>query len=550
MRGRLLPLLIILLAGVLLALGFPLAVSEAAAEQQKVIVDRIDDSARFASLAQFITEDDGWPGADDGGERLSTLKTELRRYHSLYDIRAGVFNPLGSSVAAAPESWRLPPDPQAADGAEDIPVPEGTSSLRGATSPKGKGSPEGATSPRGPAVTSSATDMTSATVITGPNGPGASARAGATAPVEVAGEEARAAYSEALNGRRSPDPRQVWPWERRRLVVASPVIRDGDVIAVVVTDSPTGHLRSVILHRWLLVAAGEGAAMLLAVGAALRLTGWVLRPVRVLDATTHDIATGRLKSRVAAAGGPPELRRLADSFNEMADNVEEVLEQQRAFVADASHQLRNPLSALLLRIELLALELPEDNEEIAAVRTEGKRLARVLDDLLGLALAEHTEADLALTDIGALAEERVASWRPTADEQGVRLSGDCPAVTGWADPVALSSALDAVIDNALKFTPRGAGVTVRAARCGEQVTVTVADEGPGLTEEELSRIGDRFWRSGRHQNVRGSGLGLSISRALLTAGGGSIGYRHHTPRGLCVDLTVPRQSPPAAPGPR
>ena len=118
-------------------------------------------------------------------------------------------------------------------------------------------------------------------------------------------------------------------------------------------------MRSRILHGWLLIVAGELAAMLLAVGAAFRLTGWVLRPVRVLDAVTHDIATGRMKSRVAAAGGPPELRRLARSFNEMADNVEEVLEQQRAFVADASHQLRNPLSALLLRIELLALELPE-----------------------------------------------------------------------------------------------------------------------------------------------------------------------------------------------
>lgn len=101
----------------------------------------------------------------------------------------------------------------------------------------------------------------------------------------------------------------------------------------------------------------------------------------------------------------------------MADNVEDVLEQQRAFVADASHQLRNPLAALLLRIELLALELPEGNEEIASVRTEGKRLGQVLDDLLDLALAEHAAADLQLTDIGALTAERVASWRPVAEEK-------------------------------------------------------------------------------------------------------------------------------------
>ncbi|MEV0323166.1 HAMP domain-containing sensor histidine kinase [Streptomyces sp. NPDC050658] len=468
MRTRLLPLLIVLMAGVLLALGFPLAVSVAAAQQQKVVVDRIDDTARFAALAQFVTERPTRAPGRGTDERRETLQTELDYYHEVYRIRAGVFFRDGQPMANAPATWFLPPQ----------------------------------------------------------------------------GEE-RAAFDEALRSRGSHNPRQVWPWQRGRLVVASPVIRDGDVIAVVVTDSPTGHMRSKTLQGWLLIAAGESAAMLLAVGAALRLTGWVLRPVRVLDATTHDIATGRLKSRVAAAGGPPELRRLARSFNEMADNVQDVLEQQRAFVADASHQLRNPLSALLLRIELLALELPEGNEEIASVRTEGKRLAQVLDDLLGLALAEHADADLSLTDIGGLAAERVAAWRPLADERGVRLTGECPATTGWADPVALSSALDAVIDNALKFTPEGEEVRVEVSWSGAMTTIVITDGGPGLTEEELARVGDRFWRSNRHQNVKGSGLGLSISRALLAAGGGSIAYERREPHGLRVTVGVPRSEPAA-----
>ncbi|MEU6284662.1 HAMP domain-containing sensor histidine kinase [Streptomyces sp. NPDC047028] len=466
MRARLLPLLIVLLAAVLLALGVPLAVSVAAAQQQKVVVDRIDDTARFAALAQFVADGPGGTRPTVPGERRETLRRELVSYYGVYGIRAGVFFRNGSAMANAPADWSVP-------------------------------------------------------------------RTG----------EVREAFDEALLSRRSHDPRQAWPWDERRLVVASPVIRDGDVVAVVVTDSPTGALRSRILRGWLLIGAGEIAAMLLAVGAALRLTGWVLRPVRVLDATTHDIATGRLKSRVAAAGGPPELRRLARSFNEMADNVEDVLEQQRAFVADASHQLRNPLSALLLRIELLALELPEGNEEIASVRTEGKRLAQVLDDLLDLALAEHAEADLALTDIGALTEERVAAWSPAADAQKVRLAGECPPTTGWADPIALSSALDAVIDNAVKFTPEGGTVEVTVACDGDTATVVVTDTGPGLTDEELVRVGDRFWRSGRHQNVKGSGLGLSITRALLTAAGGTIDYAHHEPRGLRVTVRVPRHHP-------
>ncbi|MFF4036446.1 ATP-binding protein [Streptomyces sp. NPDC001816] len=463
MRTRLLPLLIVLMAAVLLALGLPLAVSVAAAQQQKVVVDRIDDTARFAALAQFVTDAPSGSRRTVPDERQETLRRELDSYYGVYGIRVGVFYGNGSVMANAPDDWVVPQ--------------------------------------------------------TG---------------------EVREAFGEALLSRRSHDPRQVWPWQRSRLIVASPVIRDGDVVAVVVTDSPTAQMRSRILFGWLFIGAGEIAAMLLAVGAALRLTGWVLRPVRILDATTHDIATGRLKSRVAVAGGPPELRRLARSFNEMADNVEDVLEQQRAFVADASHQLRNPLSALLLRIELLALELPQGNEEIASVRTEGKRLAQVLDDLLDLALAEHAEADLRLTDVGALTEERVAAWSPAAAAKGVRLVGDCPPITAWADSITLSSALDAVIDNAVKFTPEGGTVEIVVASNGDTSTVVVTDTGPGLTDEELARVGDRFWRSGRHQNVKGSGLGLSISRALLAAGGGSITYAHHEPRGLQVTVAVPR----------
>lgn len=455
------------MAGVLLALGFPLAVSVAAAQQQRVVIDRIDDTARFAALAQFVS-DTSVSGAPGAGQRQDTLQKDLTRYHQLYGIRAGVFHRDDSAMAKAPGDWT----------------------------------------------------------------------------VAASGEE-REAFKEALASRGSHDPPQVWPWEEDgRIVVASPVVLDGDVVAVVVTDSPTGQMRSRILRGWLVIGAGEAAAMLLAVGAAIRLTGWVLRPVRILDAATHDIATGRMKSRVVASGGPPELRRLARSFNEMADNVEDVLEQQRAFVADASHQLRNPLAALLLRIELLAFELPEGNEEIASVRTEGKRLAQVLDDLLDLALAEHTAADVQLTDVGALAAERVAAWRPLAEEKGVRLTGDgIGAVTGWADPIALSSALDAVIDNAVKFTPEGEEVRVSAGAGGSSATITVADRGPGLTEDELARIGDRFWRSNRHQNVKGSGLGLSISQALLMAGGGSLAYETNPPHGLRVTVSVPRTAP-------
>lgn len=421
------------MAGVLLALGFPLAVSVAAAQQQRVVVDRIDDTVRFAALAQFVTEG---PGMD---ERRSTLQEQLDRYHDTYGIKAGVFYRDGDDIASAPEGWYGPRSEDQEAFQEALTVAQ----------------------PRPGAGLAVAAGRPARRRLTRRTGRGRRRRrvhrlahrpAAFTRPEGLAADRGGRVRGDAGRGRRRLPPHRLGPAAR--------------------TGPGRGHPR----HR---------------------------------DGTDEFARRG--------GGRTPELRRLARSFNEMADNVEEVLEQQRAFVADASHQLRNPLAALLLRIELLALELPEGNEEIASVRTEGKRLAQVLDDLLDLALAEHACADLRLTDIGELAAERVAAWRPLAEEKGVRLTEDRAAVTAWADPVALSSALDAVIDNALKFTPSGEEVTVSVASNGATSTVVITDRGPGLTDEELARIGDRFWRSGRHQNIKGSGLGLSISRALLTA---------------------------------
>jgi signal transduction histidine kinase len=474
MRTRLLGILLALMAGVLAALGVPLAAAMAAGEQSRSVVDRMDDVARFAQELPVqglpergaVGSDPSVPTNPDAAV-LHALQAEVARYHELYGVRVGLFRPDEAVLAVAPGGWVLPD--------------------------------------------------------TGPGGQ---------------------AVQEAKDGRRSHNPPQVWPWTPdRTLTVASPVVRDGDVVAVVVTESPTGPLRARILHRWLWLAAGEAVAMIVAVLLAVRLTEWVLRPVRTLDRATHDIATGRMNARVAAVGGPPELRRLAGSFNEMADHVVLALDQQRAFVADASHQLRNPLAALLLRVELLGLELPEGHEtELAQVREEGTRLARVLDDLLGLATAEGSRPQPEPVDLAALVLARVDAWQPVARQRGVRLGcGMPPSVKAWTDPIGFGSALDAVVDNALKFSPPEGTVAVTVRLERREVAVTVTDDGPGLTEEELARAGDRFWRSPRHQNVDGSGLGLSIARTLLLAGGGSLEFAAGDPRGLAVTLSVPRE---------
>ncbi|MDT3441105.1 HAMP domain-containing sensor histidine kinase [Pseudofrankia sp. BMG5.37] len=368
-------------------------------------------------------------------------------------------------------------------------------------------------------------------------------RAASRVVPSVPDPRARAQLNAALRGRAGENPAQIWPWQDRPLVIAEPVLAGGDVVGAALTVSPTDRLRGQVLRRWLLLGLGELAALLLCLAVALRLTRWLLAPIDSLDAVTHAIATGQMSTRVSERVGPPELRRLASAFNEMADHVQEVIFQQRAFVADASHQLRNPLSALLLRIETVGLGLPPEwLDELEETRAEGRRLTEVLDELLALAQAEHAAARPVLFDVAAAARERLSAWRPVATSRQIVLgqTGLSEAM-GYADRTAIGSALDAVVDNAIKFSPAGSTVEVMVLRDADSVRVVVRDQGPGVAPEELAAVGRRFWRSPRNVNVGGSGLGLSIAIALLEASGGGLSVALVEPTGLAVTLRVPRR---------
>jgi signal transduction histidine kinase len=332
----------------------------------------------------------------------------------------------------------------------------------------------------------------------------------------------------ALSGQHGEAPHAVWPWTREPLVVAEPMVSGGDVVGAVVTMSPTGRLRRAIARAWMVLLLGELVAVIGCVLLASRLTRWILRPVHELDAAAHEIATGRMAARALDGTGPPELRRLTGSFNEMAANVERLVERQRCLIADASHQLRNPLHALLLRLDALALR-PGGDPDVDAAAREGRHLAGILERLLQLAQADAAGTLPERIDLVALVERRIDAWSGPAHAKDIALRRQGEArVEAIADPVAVSSALDVVLDNAIKFGPPGSTVRVSV---GEGV-VSVRDEGTGLRDDELERAGDRFWRGRRHQNVEGSGLGLAIARTLLEESGASLEIRPGHPCGL------------------
>jgi len=349
----------------------------------------------------------------------------------------------------------------------------------------------------------------------------------------------------AVGGRSSAPPEQMWPGDDRPLVVAVPITRNGDVIGAVVTVSPTGRARTAVATYSAGLVLTVAAALVIGLWLAHRTTRWILRPVEHLDHAATEVATGRYGRRVDASIGPPELRRLAGTFNQMVGEVEHAIERQRAFVADASHQLRNPLQALLLRLGDLGTRIPRRlDADLAEAVDDARYLNRILDSLLHLARAEHRAGPPEIVDVVTAVRDRLTAWAPAA--AGKRL-------TIVFDPVAparvlarledLDGAVDVLIDNAIKFSPEGGSVCVRvtARPCDDAdgVRVTVADHGPGVGTDELDRLGDRFWRSRHHQNVPGSGLGLAIAREMVQRHGGHLVAEPNQPVGLAVHLDLP-----------
>lgn len=352
----------------------------------------------------------------------------------------------------------------------------------------------------------------------------------------------RTALIRALAGRPPQAPTRLWPWTDDQLVVAEPIVRDNRTLGAVITVSDTSKVRAEITRPLLLIAfGGLGALVVATLVLAIPVVRWVLRPVRELDHAAHEVAAGELTTRVSTSTGAPELRRLAKSFNDMANSVTVLMRKQKDFVAEASHRLRNPLAALQLRLEntraLVNAETPK--EELDFALKETRRLSDMVDSMLALARAETSHQEPETVDATAIVHERIAIWRTAYTATGT------PLLTQVANGLlahcareSLENGLDALLDNALKYAP-GAPVRVRAWREHDSVVIEVADSGEGLPDGDLLRVSDRFWRSSRHQNHRGSGLGLALTRTEVEAHGGTVGVHRGDPHGLTVSLRVP-----------
>ncbi len=330
------------------------------------------------------------------------------------------------------------------------------------------------------------------------------------------------------------------------IYVAVPVSQGNRVVGVVRLSYSTQQVNDHVHRYWWLLTLAGVVTLMVAAGVGVLLARWVTRPLNGLRDAALQIGGGDLDARADTNHGPPEVRTLASSFNTTAGRLEELLVAQEQFVADASHQLRTPLTALRLRLEMIETEVEGAvAEDIDAAHSEVLRMSRLVDGLLALTRAERTErVILAPTEIEPVIAERLSIWEHIADERSVKLIATPTSLVALTDSDHLSQILDNYIANALEVSPANSSLFVRAEieiRGSDRfAAIHVIDQGPGMSDEQRSHAFDRFWRaSATRSELGGSGLGLAIVMKLAEADGGLAELRTAPGGGIDAVILLP-----------
>jgi signal transduction histidine kinase len=356
---------------------------------------------------------------------------------------------------------------------------------------------------------------------------------------QVAGTTGRPTVAPAVLARATASRRTISYRSDDWFLVVTPIVRDsggGGVIGTVVLGRPTATVDRQTAVLWGVIAAIATAGLLAAALVAVGLARWVRRPLSELEVAARELGDGELSTRAPAETGPSEVRRLAASFNLMAARLEALVRGHQATMADVSHQLRTPLAALRLRLDLLA----QDSDaaaaaELAGAQEEIARLSRLVNGLLAVARAENTATQQISLSLDEVISTRVAAWLPAAEERDVRLEADAERVTARMGEGHLEQILDNLIANALDVLPGGGAIWITARAIGDRARITVADDGPGMSEQQQKHAFRRFATS----NGGGTGLGLAIVDRLTVASGGTATLSDTPGGGLTVTIELP-----------
>ena len=289
---------------------------------------------------------------------------------------------------------------------------------------------------------------------------------------------------------------------------------------------------------------GAGAIVVLIAALAGRLTAQrMLRPIAELSSMLSEIEATDLTERLSWTGPDDEIARLCRTFDRLLDHLEDAFESERRFIADASHELRTPVSVMRAEVELALMhERTPDGyrDTLARLQRETQRLEALAERLL--LTARHDAAGVPATAVTLhdAARRAIDRMRPLALARGVALEDtSAEPVAIMADSTMIESAIVALIDNALRFAPRAGNVTVGVSLAGSRAHLRIADDGPGFTDIALEHATRRFWRDDPARSGAGTGLGLSIVRSIAERYGGSMSLTNAPAGGAVVALTFP-----------
>jgi two-component system, OmpR family, sensor kinase len=331
------------------------------------------------------------------------------------------------------------------------------------------------------------------------------------------------------------------------LFVAVPIIDRSARVGAVRLAQDMSELQSGIHRSWLVVAAVGAVVVAAGMGVALALASSLARPLKGLASTARKLGAGELSTR-AAEEGPTEAREVARALNRMAEDLAGAMDSQRDFIANASHQLRTPLTGVRIRLESIAAGGGRDATSAEAALVEIDRLSELVEDLLLLARARESATTGSSVDLARAARDSVERWSPRAEEKGQTVvAGGDGSVVAWTDPEEVAHVLDNLLENAVAYCPGGTHIEVQARNGDGRRVLSVADDGPGIPETERARVFDRFFRgqTGR-RSAPGTGLGLAIVREIADRWGAEIDLQSD-PRGTRIAIgwpALPTPNPP------
>jgi signal transduction histidine kinase len=304
------------------------------------------------------------------------------------------------------------------------------------------------------------------------------------------------------------------------LVAAAPVWQADEVIGAVRVTRDVADVTRAIRATTLGLAIVGITALAAGVVIAFGLSGSLARPMQRLVEAARKLGQGDLKTRSGDLPGPREIQELARSFDEMAARLERVVQSQREFVANASHQLRTPLTGMKLRLEQAVADASDERarEGLRAADHEVDRMSEIVDRLLVMA-RRIEEGESTVTDLAASTRAAVDRWHDRAALAGSTLQTLGTSVLALANPNDVDQILDVLVDNALSYAP--GVIEIEAEVSDGRAAVGVRDHGPGISPDDQARVTERFYR-GKGVTADGSGLGLAIARELTETWGGSL----------------------------